>query len=383
MECRTESRAENRRRGGGIVAALAAIALILTGCATPTTDAASSDSSGPDAAWLTEAKEKFAAAQSMPEEIYAAQFGEFTPKEDGFFYYISCGATGDGCVNFGKALKEATAALGYKFEECPGVNPDALSQCFTQAVNAKPDAVFTTGVSVETNGDDYAKLEKAGIPLVGAFTGNPDDTPGVAVEIGGNATQYAAGQAMADGIIASTDGKANVLFFTTDAFTTLKEVTRGIQDGLKKCDTCSIKVENFSVATMMQTLPSQVLTALQQNPEVNVLSGSFDTIVQLEADAVRQSGKTGIVLGGLNGFAPNLELIRNGEQDWSYMQGRLEWGWQAADAGARIVAGLPVQKDQDLTWVYYTKENGEENFGKEYQGPKDFKEQFLKLWGKS
>ena len=105
----------------------------------------------------------------------------------------------------------------------------------------------------------------------------------------------------------------------------------------------------FSIANLSTTLPQQILSAIQQNPKVNFMTGQFDTVSQLIANGIRISGKTGIQVGGVYGFSPNLQLVRTGSQAFDIMHGHSEWGWEAVDAAARIVAHKKIPYDLEIT----------------------------------
>jgi ribose transport system substrate-binding protein len=316
----------------------------------------------------------------MPATIWAARLGPFKPKPGARLYLVNC-LVSEGCTNFEASVKAAAAKIGYHVDVCSGSTAVQISACFQSGVNAKPNAILCTGCSNLANGPDFAKVKAAGIPLITAFSGDNPPSAAVSTDVAGGTHTYDAGVQLANGVIAQSNGKAQVIFFTDKEYASEIATTQGFNATIKKCITCSVKYITYSVATMQTGLPTQALAVIQQNPNINWYAGPNDGVPAAVAQAIRQSGKSGLHTASVYGYTPNLQLVRTGQQAFDIMHSHAEWGWAAVDAAARVFSGLKVPNTEDVTVVNYTQQNAA-TIGPFYNGPPNYQAQFEKLWGK-
>ena len=343
--------------------------------------ASQSQSGSADAAWLTDAKAKAKGATTIPDKVPSADLGPFTPPKGKTVYHVACNLALEGCSKIANAIQGGVEALGYKFEKCDGgTTADKIGQCFTNAVNAKPDAIVVNGIDAATAGDGYAAAKKAGIPIIGSFTGNPEGAPGVATEIAGDACGKE-GEALANFIIADSGGKANALFVGTKTFNCNVQRQEGFLSAMKACETCKTDTLEFAIDAIQSGLPQQLQSALQSKPDVTYIVGTFDAVALAATDAIRQAGKTdAIKVAGFDADAPNLELVRKGDiQVADITTGSTEPGWAAADAAARAIAGQNLPPIVSTSQVLLTKDNLGQ-IDKTYVGATGFEDQFKQLW---
>ncbi|MDQ2700418.1 MAG: sugar ABC transporter substrate-binding protein [Actinomycetota bacterium] len=354
-------------------------AFVIAGCGS---DDSSDDSGGNVDSGVVETAQAAAdESTTVPAEIIAGE--PFTPKADGFIYHVGCDQSLEGCAKQAKSLEAATKALGYKFELCDGGStPDRIASCFTNAVNAKPDAIVTNGISSTDAGDSYTAVADSGIPHIAMFTGDPiGKVPGVVTEVAGNVCVTGA-EDLANWIIADSDGEANVLFVGTETFNCNAQRLEGFSNQMKKCETCELDTLQFSIDSIQSTLPQQIQAELQSNADIDYIVGTFDSVALAAADIVRQAGKAdSIKVAGFDGDGPNLELIRQGDVQAADMTtGGDEPGWVAADAAARVIAGEKVETTTPVTKLLVEEDNVND-IGDTYTGPEGFEEQFKSLWG--
>jgi ABC-type sugar transport system substrate-binding protein len=316
----------------------------------------------------------------MPTTIWAARLGSFKPKPGATLYLVNC-LVSEGCTNFEASVKAAAAEIGYKVDVCSGSTAVQISSCFQSGVNAKPTAILCTGCSNLANGPDFAAVKAAHIPLITAFSGDNPPSSAVTTDIAGGLHTYDAGVQLAQGVIARSNGNANIIFFTDKEYASEIATTNGFNTEIAKCTTCKVKYITYSVATMQTTLPTQVVAVIQQNPTVNWYAGPNDGVAAAAAQAVRQTGKTSIQTASVYGYTPNLQLVRTGAQAFDIMHSHSEWGWAAVDAAARVYSGQKVPNTEDVTVVNYTQQNAS-TIGSFYNGPQNYQAQFEKLWEK-
>jgi ribose transport system substrate-binding protein len=350
-----------------------------SGGSTQEAEAGGEESAG--SSTVSEAQKATEEAEAIPTEILATE--PVKPKAGGTVFHVACNLSLEGCANQAKGLKSAAEAIGFKYEQCNGgASAETVSQCFSNAVNAHPDVIIPNGIGIEEAGEGFAAATKAGIPIVGMFTGDPPGSEGVETEIAGE-TCPEEGKAAANWVIADSEGKANVVFIGTQTYTCNKQREAGFMEQMETCSECTAKTLTFSIATMQSSLPQQINAELQSNTEVEYMVGTFDAVSLAAAEAIRQAGKTEqIQVGGFDANAPNLELIGNEEiQKFDVTSGTTEPGWAGIDAAARVMNGEKVPPSTPVTTVMITA-NNIEKIGEAYVGAEGFEEQFEKLWGK-
>jgi ribose transport system substrate-binding protein len=366
----------------GWLAALGAVLIValgLAGCGDD--DDSGQDSSTEDPPYLVQAKQATQEAAAVPNTILSE--GSFSPKPDQTIYHVACDQALQGCANLAKAIEAAADAIGYGFEICDGgSSPDTIAQCWTNAVNAKPDAIITNGIGVDVAGDGYAAAAKANIPVVGMFTGNDLGVDGVVTEVAGDECGPQ-GEMAGNWVIADSGGDANVLFVGTQTFKCNQQRQSGFESAMQKCTECKVSTLDFAIDAIQSTLPQQLQAKLQSTPDVDYVVGTFDAIALVAADAVRQAGKAdSIRVAGFDADAPNLELIGNEDIQFADVtSGTTEPGYAAVDAAARSLVGEEVGESTDVTSMIVTPANIQE-VGDGYAGPTGFEQQFAELWGR-
>lgn len=384
-----------RRWRGTALALSAALALGLTACGSDD-DSSSSAGGSTEAAKTTasssgvapEVAERVAAVSTPATKIKVVQEGlePFDPKPGAKIFNISCDVSIIGCNSISNNIKAGVKALGYDYTRCDvGKTPDGPNRCFTQAVNAKPDVIAINAIGVDGAADGYAAAEKAGIPVVALFSGDPEGAGGVAVQVGvDSCTQQ--GENLADAVTVQSEGKANVLFAGEKSMGC--SVAR--EAGFKKrfaesCPGCELEAMQFNAATMQESLPQQLQAELNQNPDLNWIVGVFDSAAQIANTQVQQAGKQDqISVAGMDADPANIDVMLNkGIQKLDIAFAFAETPWAVADAAARIYSGVDVPKGIPANMFLVTHENTDQlPETKVWDGPVDYQDQFKALWNK-
>jgi ribose transport system substrate-binding protein len=374
-----------------------AIAVVMASCgsssssssSTSTTQAASTGTSSTAAAsssapsWLTAAQSATAKAEQVPTTILQTSLGPFKPKSSGLIFHVACNLALEGCTKLANGIKAGTQAIGYQFKLCNGgTTANQINACFQQAIAAHPTALVVNGIGNSDAGNSFAAAAKAGVPIVGTFTGDPPGVHGVVTEVAGN-TCTAQAKSIADAIIADSKGKANALFVGTNTFTCNVQRQQAFLSEMKTCPTCTVHTLSFAIDAITSQLPNQLQSALQSNPNLTYVVGTFDAIALAATQAIRQAGKaSSIKVAGFDGDAPNLQLVKAGNiQMWDSVTGGGEPGFAAVDAAARHAVNKMVPPVTDITTLLVTKSNYAQ-IAPAYEGPSGFVQQYLKLWGK-
>lgn len=383
-----------RRRRGTALVLSAVLALSITACGS---DDDASPSAGTNDAATTAAEtsgvsaevvERVEQASTPATEIKVVQEGlkPFDPKPGAKIVNISCDVSIVGCNSISNGIKAGIETLGYDYERCDvGKSPDGPNRCFTTAINAKPDVIIINAIGVAGAADGYAAAEKAGIPVVALFTGDPEGAGGVAVQVGvDGCTQQ--GQLVADAIAVQSGGKADVLFAGEKSQGCSVARLAGFEERLpESCEGCSSKVVQFNAATMQESLPQQLQAELNQNPDLNWIVGVFDSAALIAGTQIQQAGKQDqISVAGMDADPANVEIMLNkGVQKLDVAFAFAETPWAAADAAARVYSGVDVPKGIPANIFLVTQENTDQlPDTKVWNGPEDYQAQFKALWNK-
>jgi ribose transport system substrate-binding protein len=375
---------------------VALLAAVIAGCGSSSSSSTSSSSGGGAAttstaaaassstpSWLASAQTATAQAEQVPTSILQTSLGSFKPKPNGVIFHVACNLALEGCSKLADGIKAGTLAMGYKFQLCNGgTTADQINSCFRQGIAAKPTAIVVNGIGESDAANSFAAAASAGVPIVGSFTGDSPGVKGVVTEVAGNTcTQQA--KTIADAIIADSKGKANVLWVGTNTYTCNVQRQAGFLAEMKTCTTCTVHTLSFDITAITSQLPQQLTSALQSNPSLTYVVGTFDAVALAATQAIRQAGKaSSIKVAGFDGDAPDLQLVKNGDiQMWDDVTGGGEPGFAAVDAAARHAVGKPVPPVTDVTTMLVTKSNYAQ-IAPTYQGPSGYAAQFEKLWGK-
>lgn len=374
-----------KRLLGIVLSALVATAFV-AGCGS---DDGGSDDSGSGGsgvpASLVKEVEGF---ETEPTEIVPQQIGlkEFTPKEGGTIYNISCDVSIVGCNAISNNIKSGVEAIGYDYTRCDATSrPDGANRCFTQAVNAKPDVIIINAVGVPVAADGYAEAEAADIPVVGLFTGDKAGAGGTDVQVGLDGC-LEQGQMVAKAVAVRSDGAANALFVTEESLGCDVARFQGWNDTFPEaCPDCEASDMKFDAAQLDQALPQQIQAELNSSPDLNWIVGVFDGVAAVANTQVEQAGKADqIQVAGMDGDPANIEVMRNGGvQTLDVAFAFVETPWAAADAAARIFSGEDVPEGYPANKFLITQDNL--NVLPEsgtWEGPPDFKDKYLALWNK-
>ena len=384
----------SRRTAGAVLSLVAALAFAACGSDDGSSDTSASTSGGADTAAAdtgggpAEVKANVDKLSTAPTEIKLVQegFESFTPKPGASVYNISCDVSIIGCNAISNNIKSGVEALGYEYTRCDvGKSPDGGNKCFTNAINAKPDVIVINAVGVPVAADGYAAAEKAGIPVVGLFTGDKPGDGGTKVQVGdGGCLEQ--GKIVADAIAVQSGGDANVLFLSEKSIGCDVARQQGFEEQFPvACPGCESKVVQFNAATMQQSLPQQIQAELNQNPDINWIVGVFDGVAAIATTQVQQAGKQdSISVAGMDADPANIgEMEKTGVQKIDVAFAFKETPWAAADAAARVFSGVDVPGGVPANIFLVTPDNPDQlPPTKVWDGPTDFQEQFQKLWNK-
>jgi ribose transport system substrate-binding protein len=328
--------------------------------------------------YLATAKAHVRAHISRPTKI--RQTTKYRPVKGKLIYNVSCSLAVVGCAQISGNIGKAAKAAGEQFKACDaGTTPTKANGCFTDAVNAHAAAIVVNAVGTNQAGIGYKAAAKAGIPIIGVFTGNPLHSIGVKSEVAGTACLDEAAL-VADYVISQTKGKANSLFVSDDTLSCDTQRVSSYSNVMKKCPSCHTSNLTFNLSTMTSDLPQKVTAALQTNPNLNYVVGVIDQTAGIASTAIRQAGKK-IPVAGMDANPPNVQAIRSGGlQNVDVTVGQGEVAWAGVDAAVRVISGKKVPVVTPVNYWIIDRSNVKQVPAGGFMGPNGYQSQFKALW---
>jgi ribose transport system substrate-binding protein len=358
-----------------VLAALAGGALLLAPVGSGSVSVSKRAASFP---YFATAKAHVKAHVAKPTKIL--QTAKYHPVTGKLIYNVSCSLAVVGCAQISGNIGKAAKAAGERFKACDaGTTPTKANGCFTDAVNAHAAAIVVNAVGTNQAGIGYKAAAKAGIPIIGVFTGNPLHSVGVKSEVAGTACLDEA-SLVADYVIVHTQGKANSMFVSENTLSCDTQRTAAYSKVMKRCPSCHTTNLTFDLSTMTSDLPQKVTAALQTNPNLNYVVGVFDQVAGIASAAIRQAGKK-IPVAGMDANPPNVQAIRTGGlQDVDVTVGQGEVAWAGVDAAVRVISHRPVPVVTPVNYWIIDRSNIKKVPSGGFLGPADYQSQFKALW---
>jgi ribose transport system substrate-binding protein len=387
-------RARGRRRLAGLCAAGAA-ALLAAGCsssggtsgASTTSSAGASSaaavaaSGGTTAGCVAKATARANAAQA-PMTLAAIDKVDASTAKGKTFAVISETSVPD-TVAESNSTQQALALAGAKTLIYYGQGlPDIITQDFQSAVTQHVAAIVTLGIAPGIFPSGYAVAKAAGVPVVAAGDGDPQEALTGGVTSLATESNAQIGTIQADYALAHSGCKLHAVMAYTNSTSANVDTLNGVTAEVKKLcppGDCSVDPLNVSAATFPTTLAGQVSTTLQNTPGINYLISAADAFIPYMIQGRNVLGSTVPLVGSIgDALAP--AIAGNGETaDVVWLPGT-ELGYYYAGALMDAAAGtpknvtLPVRLLDSSNW-------GTNAVTARAQGQAGFQAAFEKAWG--
>ena len=362
------------------VATVASIfsSMLLAACGT--SGSTSSSPSASASAYLATARQNV--SQHVPIPTHILQTDKYTPTAGKLIFNVSCSLAIVGCAQISQNIGKAAVAAGEQFKACDaGTTPVQANGCFTNAVNAKADAIVVNAVGANQAGIGYQAAAAAGIPIFGVFTGNDPGAPGVKSEVAGTACQDEAAL-VADYVMVKKNGQAKTLMAGEQTLSCDTLRVSSFHAEISKCSSCTVADVTFDLSTMTSDLPRKVTAALTAHPDANYIVGVFDQVSKIAATAAQQAARQ-ISVAGMDANPSNLQDIAGGGlQNVDITVGQGEVAWAGVDAAVRSISGKSVPAITPVNYWIIDTTNISQVPANGFLGPAGYEAQFKALWGK-
>ncbi len=303
--------------------------------------------------------------------------------------YLQCALPA--CESLGKALKEATAAVGWDLEVIStGATPEEIKTAWAQAARLGPDGVVGIGHDRRFFDDELRQLGAKKIPVLRLNMVDPVGD-GMTGALLGRDTYEAAGETIAKYTLSKAGDQLNAVAVTVgEVLPSLEVMAQSYKAAVEAvCADCSVEILELPSTSLGKDLPTRVAAHLRRNPDVNWVDiGLSDMAVGLPA-ALRAAGLSpaDVQVVGLGAYnvAANQYLA-----DGDFLTAVLtaasdEEMWRAVDFFIRQFNGADTTPSTDrATWPEWivTKET-QPTSTETYPTVEDYREQYRALWGLS
>ena len=307
------------------------------------------------------------------------------PPEGKTISHIRCPI--EGCEAIYTGLEEASKVLGWNVEPFNMDNtPEGVNQAFQSALERKPDGIVISGIPAQVYQQHLDEAKAAGIPVVSLSTVDEAtgmDGNGLIATINQAKQTQRFGELVGNWIAADDDGKGkDVAVFSVANFPTLTPFAETVKRVVgERCGDCEVAINNVQVTDVGRRMPSQVVSAIQQNPDIKYVAlafGQMSTGVRPALERRRLQGhqarRRGLVRGQPRG-SPQWARSRCGPASRARFRAGTPWTRSRASSTTRTVT--PTD-DVVMPTQILTKQNV--GTDKWFLGPKDSQQQFKDLW---
>ncbi|WP_116131609.1 sugar ABC transporter substrate-binding protein [Tropicimonas sp. IMCC34043] len=347
------------------------------------------------------ADDMLAEAKAMVEQGYAGLYE--APPETGpaavsgkTIWYISCGQAFVLCAQQAEGFAEAAEHLGWQVSVQDGkATPSVASDIIRQAVAAKADGIAISAFDCPGVKSALLQAKAEGVPVVSVQSidcsadvfGSEEPLFTASVNMLGSTDArdfyYRFGELRANYVIARTEGQGKVISIAETSQQVQQINHKGFMDTIAKCEGCEVAESTFNFGQVPSPATQIWQSALLQNPDAVAVEYGIDALMELGLQtAVRQSGRTDLVVGGGEGFPNNFDLIRRGTQTFSVALPFKWFGWAVADTMNRVLAGEdPAEMpNQGTGFIFVDAEHNLPEPGEMLEPKLDFRAAYLSVW---
>jgi len=321
--------------------------LLVAGCATgaPSDEQTGSDDAEAIAACIESAEAAVEAGRAELAPSVPNASVDVSANEGKTIWYISATMQLETMIGFAQGVQEAADASGLALQIFDGANsPQKYNDGITQAVAQNADGIILQGIDPALVEQTLAEAVAAGIPVVDAMNGDPDDAlqDGILSHITVNFTE--GGKLLADYILAETGCEANVLELTSSLYVALQNKSKGFNDEIVAlCPWCVVDTQEINFADFVNSVNTVVRTAVQRNPDLNFVNAADDGIAFFVGPVLEGLDSDLPMVAG-NGAPANMDSMRNGgNQVMNLIFPPLPYmGWVEVDRLHRALLGEDV-----------------------------------------
>jgi len=287
-------------------------------------------------------------------------------------------------VSVAEGVQEAGEAIGWKVDivNTAAPTPEGWATAWNTALSRHPDAIVGDAVPGEAVQNKIEKAQSEGILTVSVAEADGQEI----YESNISARQPFELALTAFGIIAHSEGKANVVGINDTEASTITDAVERFEKVIGRCAECSLKMTSWTFANALEPAKSSAIISglLRTNPEAEYLMMPYSTGLPSAVSVIRSLGG-GIEVVTKDADELGLQETKEGSVLYNAGVPSLKWaGWAAMDNIVRGLAGKPTLgiAEQGLPVVLYTQETTPESANSEdIPGLPDYGAKYEEAWG--
>jgi ABC-type sugar transport system substrate-binding protein len=374
------------------IAALAAVALVASGCSSskssgsggssPAAGGDGSSAAGGTSAEVTAAKAFVAKYSERPTAIPITTKVDKPIPTGKTLYFISCGTPE--CGEESDIIKQATDALHWTLHTInTDGTPESQKSAFDQATRAKPAGILYTAIDKSVFASDIPAIHAAGGILSACCITDPIGADGIDYGVEIPAQTGFVGQLQAAWVGADSGGNTHTVFVNIPSIPILTFAQEQYKAKLPSfCPGCSYDKLDIPITALGKDVPQRVVSYVRAHSDVKYVVMSTDSLAVGVPAALKAAGLSSIKIVGQGATATNLEYLHAGQQAVSVAFPFYESMFMMVDAVVRKAAGVPIVPSVTPPQWLLTEDNAPST-SKIFPIVENVVDQFKALWGVS
>jgi ribose transport system substrate-binding protein len=384
------------RRALAFAAIPAALALILTGCASGSVGGGTSSpkpASSNEFASIIPSGDIVVASKKLVADSLSASAG-FTPKSTGpkaqgegaTIAYVGADMTNGGVSTVAQGVDEAGKVIGWKVNVYDGkATAQGRTDALNQAIASRPAAIVLGGFDATEQAATIKTATDAGIPVIGWHSGDTAG-PGGGLFTNVSTDPLLVAQLAAAYAVADSNGKAGVAIFTDGQYAVAVKKAKAMEAYIKACPTCKVlSYQDSPIAEADQRMPGLISNLLQKEGDkltyLMAINGNYFGGAQqaLRAAGKNPAGPPKSVAAG-DGDSAEFQRIRSVDfQAATVAEPLLLEGWDIVDEVNRALAKTAWSGFVPAPGLI-TKQNVPS--GNTFDPESGYRDVYKKVWGK-
>jgi len=384
------------RRALAFAAIPAALALILTGCASGSVGGGTSSpkpASSNEFASIIPSGDIVVASKKLVADSLSASAG-FTPKSTGpkaqgagaTIAYVGADMTNGGVSTVAQGVDEAGKVIGWKVNVYDGkATAQGRTDALNQAIASRPAAIVLGGFDATEQAATIKTATDAGIPVIGWHSGATAG-PGGGLFTNVSTDPLLVAQLAAAYAVADSNGKAGVAIFTDGQYAVAVKKAKAMEAYIKACPTCKVlSYQDSPIAEADQRMPGLISNLLQKEGDkltyLMAINGNYFGGAQqaLRAAGKNPAGPPKSVAAG-DGDSAEFQRIRSVDfQAATVAEPLLLEGWDIVDEVNRALAKTAWSGFVPAPGLI-TKQNVPS--GNTFDPESGYRDVYKKVWGK-
>lgn len=297
----------HRTRGLAFSVSSVALALVLAGCGSGSSDGTSSGSSGGsssaaaggDKQACIDAATKAVEAARAPLKVKGPESKIDMKSQAGKeIWLISAGQT-EFTQTVGQGFQDAATAAGLKSKYVQAdFQANKMQELVDQAVTAKAAGIVLLNITPGSVSDPLSRAKAAGIKVIDLNNGDPEAPleDGVFAHVA--ATFTLDGQAKANWALADSKCDLHLATFTVPTINVVKlMIDSAVAQVAKECPDCVTVQSEFSPADFSTKLGPQAETVVRRDPKIKYIDAAADVFAGVMSPVLQQSNPDIKILG--------------------------------------------------------------------------------------